>query len=117
MKKFLVSAVLVLLCSTALFASKVEGKWFTTIETDNGPFSFSSEFVVAGDKITGTLASDMGSVEITDGKITGDEFEYSFLIEYNTIKHKGKVIDGKLIIKTSGSYGDSEFTMTREKKE
>lgn len=117
MKKILVSAVLVLLCATALYASKVEGKWYATIETDNGPFSFTAEYVVSKDKISGTLSSDMGSVEITDGKITGDEFEYSFLIDYNTIKHKGKFVDGKLEIKTSGSYGESEFTMTREKKE
>lgn len=117
MKKFIVSAVLVLLCSTALFASKVEGKWYATIETDNGPFSFTAEYVVVADKISGTLSSDMGAVEITDGKITADEFEYSFKIDYNTIKHKGKLVDGKLVIKSSGDYGDSEFTMTREKKQ
>lgn len=117
MKKMLVSSILVLLFSITLFAADVEGKWYATIETDNGPFSFTAEYVVKGDVISGTLSSDMGSVEIANGKITEDEFEYTFEIDYNSIKHKGKLVDGKLVIKSSGSYGEDEFTMTREEKE
>lgn len=116
MKKILVSAVLLFMFSTALFAANVEGKWYATIETDNGPFSFTAEYVVKGEVISGTLSSDSGSVEISDGKISGDEFEYSFQIDSNTLKHKGKLVDGKLEIKSSGYYGDFEFEMTREKK-
>ena len=66
--------MLLFFCSTLLFASKVEGKWKATIETDNGPFTFYAEYTVKGDKITGTLSSDMGSVEIANGKIDGDEY-------------------------------------------
>jgi len=117
MKKMIVSSILILLFSVALFAANVEGKWYATIETDNGPYSFTAEYVVKGDIITGTLSSDAGSVEIANGKITGDEFEYTFEIDYNTIKHKGKLVDGKLEIKSSGYYGDFEFPMTRDKKE
>lgn len=117
MRKITVLSILIFLCGTALFASKVEGKWKATIETDNGPFSFTAEYLVKGDSISGILTSDMGSVEIANGKITGDEFEYTFDIESNTIKHNGKLVDGKLEIKSSGYYGDSEFIMTREKKE
>lgn len=116
MKKFLMLAVL-LLTTTILFASKVEGKWTTTIETDNGEFTFTAEYVVKDGKITGTLASDMGSVEIESGTIKGEEFEYSFYIDYNKMTHKGKLVEGKLKVKSSGDYGDSEFEMTRVKKE
>ena len=117
MKKLFVSSILVLFFSVALFAANVDGKWYATIETDNGPFSFTADYVVKGEVISGTLSNDMGSVEIANGKINGDEFEYTFELDYNTIKHKGKLVDGKLVIKSSGSYGESEFTMTREKKE
>jgi len=118
MKKVLISTMLLFFCSTLVFASsKVEGKWKTTIETDNGPFTFYAEFTVKGDKITGTLSSDMGSVEIENGKINGDEFEYTFELDYNTMKHKGKLVDGKLKIKSGGDYDDFEFTMTRVEKE
>ena len=117
MKKRIFSFLLFLFCSTFLFASGIEGKWTTTIETDNGPFTFYAEYSVKGETITGTLSSDMGSVEISNGKVNGDEFEYTFELDYNTIKHTGKLVDGKLKIKSGADYGDSEFTMTRVKKE
>ncbi len=116
MKKLLILTVF-LLATTVLFASKIEGKWTATIDTDNGPFTFTAEYVVKDGKITGKLASDMGEVDIESGKVTGDEFEYSFYIDYNKITHKGKLVDGKLKIKSSGDYGDSEFEMTPVKKE
>ncbi len=117
MKKRIIPFLLFLFCSTILLASGLEGKWTATIETDNGPFTFYAEYVVKGEVITGTLSSDAGSVEISDGKINGDEFEYTFDIDYNKLKHVGKLVDGELKIKSSGDYGESEFTMTRVKKE
>ena len=117
MKKILISAFLLLFSTTILFASKIEGKWKATIETDNGPFTFYAEYVVKDGKITGTLSSDMGSVDIESGTVKGDEFEYSFYIDYSKMVHKGKLVDGKLKIKSSGDYGDSEFEMTKVKKE
>lgn len=116
MKKLFFMAVFVL-ATTVTFASKVEGKWTATIDTDNGEMTFIAEYVVKDGKITGTLSSDMGSVEIETGTVEGDEFEYSFYIDYNKLTHKGKLVDGKLKMKSSGDYGDSEFVMTRVKKE
>ena len=118
MKKIFVFLIPILFCSSVVFALEVEGKWTTTIETDNGPFTFYAEYAVKGETVTGNLSSDMGSVEISNGKIVGDEFEYTFEIDYTTMKHKGKLVDGKLEIKSSGGdYGEFEFTMTRVKKE
>lgn len=116
MKKLFILAAL-LLTTTILFASKVEGKWTATIDTDNGQFTFTADYVVKDGKITGTLSSDMGSVDLEPGTVKGDEFEYSFYIDYNKMTHKGKLVDGKLKIKSSGEYGDSEFEMTRVKTE
>lgn len=116
MKRLFILTVL-LLTTTILFASKVEGTWTATIETDNGELTFTADYAVKDGKITGTLSSDMGSLEIEPGTITGDEFEYSFYIDYNKMTHKGKLVEGKLKMKSSGDYGDSEFEMTRVKKE
>lgn len=106
-----------LFATTFLFASEIEGKWTATIESDNGPMTFFADYVVKDGKITGTLSNDMGEVEIETGAVNGDEFEYSFYLDYNKITHKGKLLDGKLKVKGSGDYGDSEFEMTRVKKE
>ncbi len=117
MKKIFVSTIMLFLFTTVLFASKVEGKWTATIDTDNGSFTFTAEYTVKGEVITGTLSSDMGSVEVANGKIIGDEFEYSIDIDGSIIKHKGKLVEGKIEIKSSGDYGESEFKMTRVKEE
>ena len=113
MKKAFISTIMLLLCSTLVFASKVDGKWGTTIDTDNGPFSFTVVYKVDGEKLSGSFSSDMGDLDFTGGKISGDEFEYSFDIDGYIIKHKGKLVEGEIKIKSSGDYGESEFTMKK----
>ena len=117
MKKIVLTSVVLFLFSGLLFASGVEGKWTATIKTENGDFTFYADYVVKDNVITGKLTSDMGSVDIKNGKIEGDSFEYTFEIDYNTIKHKGTLTDGVLKIKSSGDYGESEFEMKRVEKE
>lgn len=117
MKKLVVILFIVLVSSTVLMASKVEGKWTATINTENGPFTFTAEYVVTGKVITGELSSEMGSVKIENGKISGKTFEYEFRINDAVIKHKGKYVKKVLEIHSSGDYGESDFKMTRIKKE
>lgn len=114
MKKIFVSAFLMLFCSTILFATKIDGKWAASIDTDNGTFEFTLTYKVDGEKLSGILSSDMGELEFTDGKIAGDTFEYKFEIEGYSITHKGKVLNDKEIkISSSGDYGENEFTIKK----
>ncbi len=117
MKKSVISFLAIIFCSTVLFASGIEGKWTTTIETDNGPFTFYADYQVKGEVITGTLYNDSGVVEIYNGKINGDEFEYKFQLDYNELKHVCKLVDGKLEITSTGGNNDSKFVMVRVKEE
>ena len=116
MKKIIISAFLVVLCA-ATFAQNVEGAWTTTIETNNGPYTFNAEYVVKGDTITGKLYSVDGKVKIYNGKINGDEFEYNFDLDVYQIKHEGRWVDGELKMKSISDNGESEFTMTPLKEE
>lgn len=116
MKKITIAAILMLL-STAIFAQTVEGTWTTTIETDNGEYTFFGEYKVDGEVITGKLYSFDGEVKISNGKIKGTEFEYTFELNYYTIKHEGKLVDGELKMKSITDEGESEFTMTAVKEE
>jgi hypothetical protein len=116
MKKVISPLMILLFSTTVLFASDIGGKWTATIDTDNGPMTFYAEFTVNGETLTGTLWNDQGSVEISQGKISGSTFEYAFELDYQKIIHKGKLIDGKLKINTSGAYGEREFTMKRIKE-
>lgn len=114
MKKIFASAFLLLFCTTILFASKIDGSWAASVDTDNGTFEFTLTYKVDGEKISGTLSSEMGDLDFTDGKVTGDSFEYKFEIEGYSIMHKGKVLNDKEIkINSSGDYGDSEYVIKK----
>lgn len=114
MKKFFFSTAMILFCSTLLFASKIDGKWAASVDTDNGTFEFTLTYKVEGDTISGTLASKMGELEFTDGKASGDTFEYKFDIEGYSITHKGKVLnDNEIKINSSGDYGENEIVIKR----
>lgn len=99
------------------FGQNVEGVWTTTIDTDNGPYTFYAKYLVKSDTITGKLYSMDGKVKIYDGKISGDEFEYNFDLDYYKIKHEGKWVDGELKMKSISDDGESEFTMVPYEEE
>jgi len=115
MKRISISALFMVL-SIAAFSQTIEGKWTSTIDTDNGPFTFFAEFKVDGETLTGKLWSEYGTVQISNGTIKGNEFEYTFEIEYNTLKHKGKLEGGDLKMTMTSDNGETEFTMTAVKE-
>lgn len=107
-----------LFCTTILFASKIDGKWSTTIETDGGSYSFTITYKVDGDKISGVLSSEMGEVIFEEGKVTGDTFTYKFFIDSNELTHEGTVLNDKEIkIKSKGNYGEREFILKKVEEE
>ena len=118
MKKTFLLTALFLFCSTLIFASKVEGTWNASIDTDNGVFEFSVVYKVDGEKITGEFLTDYGDLEFGPGKINGKEFEYTFEIEYVKNTHKGKLVsDNEILIKYTNENGDSgEFKLKRAPK-
>jgi hypothetical protein len=115
MNKIYVSSIMLLLCSTLVMASKIDGKWKATIESDAmGTMEFTLEYKVDGESLSGTLISDFGDLPITGGKVNGNEFEYKIDVMDSIIEHKGKLInDNEITIKSIGGQGESEFTITR----
>lgn len=94
-------------------AGKIDGKWFGKIETPNGIYELTFQYKVDGDKLTGSVSSQMGEITIQNGKVTGDEFEYSYDIGSMVIQHKGK-LEGEVIkIKSKSERGEREITLTR----
>ena len=117
MQKIFISTVLLIFCSTMVFAAdKVAGTWDASIETENGPFEFQIVYNVEGAKISGRFVTDMGDLEFGPGKITGKEFEYEFEFDYTTYKHKGILInDDEILIKQTKDGETTEFTIKRAK--
>lgn len=114
MKKIFASTFLLLFCASILFASKIDGSWAASVDTDNGTFELTLTYKVDGEKISGTIISDMGELEFEDGKVDGDTFEYKFEINGYSIIHKGKLLNDKEInITSSGDYGENEFLIKK----
>ena len=114
MKKIFTSAFLMLFCTSILFASKIDGSWAASVDTNNGTFEFTLTYKVDGEKLSGIISSDMDELEFAGGKIDGDTFEYKFEIDGYSITHKGKVLNEKEInIKSSGDYGENEYVIKK----
>jgi hypothetical protein len=100
----------------------VTGKWTAQVPGRDGQTrDVTFNFKTAGDKLTGTVSGRQGDVEITDGKVKGDEvsFDVTMTMQGNTMKmtYKGKVAGDeiKFTRHRDGSDNTSEFTAHRAK--
>lgn len=91
-KKIFGAAALILFAGLACFAAitDLNGKWSGAFKTPQGDFPVTYTFKVDGDKITGVAESDQGSLEITDGKVSGNDFSFNVDLQGNVLKNVGK---------------------------
>jgi hypothetical protein len=115
---FLILAVVMSLFSTAALAADVNGKWTAEMKTPDGETRTTTyTFKADGDKLTGTIGSQMGDREISEGKVDGDNISFvvSFERDGNTFKitYTGKVSGDELKLKMTTPRGDREITAKR----
>ncbi len=89
MKKVFLTVMVALLVMVSN-AAKIDGKWKTSMRGPDGNVEITFVFKADGEKLTGTITSPMGEMEITKGKINGDEFTFDIDMMGNTISHKGR---------------------------
>lgn len=95
-KTMFLSAALVLMLATLVMAADVTGKWTAQVPGRGGQTTETTfNFKVEGDKLTGTMSSQMGEAAISDGKVSGDDISFSVTreVQGNSFKiiYKGKV--------------------------
>jgi len=118
MRKILFPVLILILCTSLIAASKIDGKWKGSVETDEGSFYFTVTYNVAGDSLSGRFDSDYGTLDFSGGKVKGDEFEYSFYMEGYKIEQKGKLInDDEIEITYQDDYGENTIKLTRVPEE
>ena len=100
MTRTIISAVaIILLAATSAWAADVAGKWTAKVPPAQGQGESDITFVfkVADDKLTGTINNSLapGDVEISDGKVTGDDISFSLKRNIGgtdlTVLWKGKI--------------------------
>jgi hypothetical protein len=85
MKKILAAttvALVALFVAVPMQAQDVDiaGKWETTRETPRGTMTSTFTFQVDGNKLTGTIGSQMGDTEISDGTIEGNTISFKMVM-------------------------------------
>ncbi|MEZ5402850.1 MAG: hypothetical protein R2729_24450 [Bryobacteraceae bacterium] len=101
------SLLLALAVSAAsLAAADVNGKWTATIESPRGEMKMDFDFKADGEKLTGTIANAMmGSSDIQDGKIDGDNIEFKQAVQFG---------DREMKFLYTGKVSGDEITFTRK---
>ncbi len=100
MKGRIISAgAIILLALTSAWAADVAGKWTAHVAGGGGQgdSDITMVFKVDGEKLTGTLNNSLapGDVEISDGKVSGDEVSFSLKRNFGgtdlAVVWKGKI--------------------------
>lgn len=118
--RFSASVLFLMLMAAAAMAADVSGKWVAQVpgrggETREATFTFK----VNGNQLTGTISGPRGDMEITDGKVNGDEISFTQVMQFNgnevKLLYKGKVSGDeiKFTREREGSGQPREFTAKR----
>ncbi|MBP1637167.1 MAG: Selenocysteine synthase (seryl-tRNASer selenium transferase)-like protein [Acidobacteria bacterium] len=97
----------------------VTGVWDITVETPNGAIQNVGTLKQEGEKLTGTLASQMGEVAL-EGTVVGDEIKYVINIDMQgqqmAITFAGKVDGDKMAgIFEFGGMGSAAWSAAKRK--
>lgn len=120
MKKVLFTVLIALFTVIASNAEGIAGKWKASFDSGQGAMELTFNFKVDGEKLTGTVSSEMGDMEITNGKVSGNEISFDVDAMGSSITHKGKLEDGVIKLKIEmpgGGQGADGMEMTLKKAE
>ena len=108
--------LLAVLTAALSFAADITGKWTGELNTQNGPMPLTMNLKADGETLTGTVGTQMGEMQIKEGKIKGDDLTWVTMFERdgNTMKinNKAKVTgkEMKVTISVEGRDVTMEYT-------
>jgi hypothetical protein len=102
------------------FAAGVAGQWTATFSTQMGDQHYTYTFKVDGEKLTGTAKNDMGSTEIANGTIKGDDISFVENLDFNgnqiAITYTGKISGDEIkFTRKVGEFATEELVAKRVK--
>ena len=105
---------LTLLLAAMAFGADVAGKWKATVSGPGGEkMQLTFDFKADGDKITGKVLSEMGEMDITDGKVEGDNLTFAVAMQDMKIAHKATVSGDKMQVQVE--FGEQKMVFTAER--
>ncbi len=120
----LTSVALLLVCAFGAAAADISGKWVAQVPGRQGQTQEQTfTFKVAGGTLTGTVSSQRGDQEISEGKVSGDEISFVVVRKFQDMEmksvYKGTVAGNEIkfsMTQAGGRGGDrppTEFTAKR----
>ena len=95
----------------------VDGTWNCTMTSPMGAGSVTLTLRTEGSSLSGTLVSDQGTMEFTDGTVDGNELSWTVSVQQPMPIQieTTETIDGDTLNGTSklGSFGTAQLTGTR----
>jgi hypothetical protein len=108
MRKLMTTSFLFGLLAMTARAADITGKWTAQMPGPGGQTREQTfNFKVDGNTLTGTVSGRQGDVEISDGKIDGDQISFTQTMEFN-----GNTM--KILYKGTVSGDSIKFTRERE---
>jgi len=92
---------LLLICAFTAAAADFNGKWVAQVPGRQGnTMEQTYTFKVEGAKLTGTVSSQRGDQEITEGKVSGDDITFMIIRKFNEMEmksiYKGKAAGNEI---------------------
>ncbi len=122
LNRIVMAVVICSLMTVAAYAADLNGAFVAKVEGKNGTMEITYTFKVDGAKLTGKVTNPRGDAEIKDGKVDGNNFEFS--VERpgrgdnpaTTVKYTGKIDGDTLTIQAPGRGGQSMEQKAERKK-
>ena len=94
--------------AATVLAADVTGTWSAEMKTPDGnTFPLTFNFKQDGDKLTGTVQGPQGDpIEISNGKVDGDNFTFDVSFNGMTIHHDCTVDGDEIKMTTKSDSGD-----------
>jgi hypothetical protein len=93
MRKLGLTVLFFALGSVAAFAADFNGKWTADVQGRNGTQTLTFDLHVDGSTVTGKITTPRGDVDISNGKVDGDNISFDQVLNMNgnsmTISYKG----------------------------
>ncbi|HTQ39970.1 MAG TPA: hypothetical protein VMJ32_13155 [Pirellulales bacterium] len=94
-------------------AADFNGVWKGEVEFPDGQTrELTYTLKVEDGKLSGTIESPRGKIDISDGKVDGEAFSFNTIRDGNPIAHEGKWVVGKIEITVHGPGGDRKYTLS-----
>jgi hypothetical protein len=114
-RKFFTTTALLSIFAVCLAAviADVSGKWTATLKTPDGnEFKLDYVFKLDGDKLSGTVSSPQGEIDISEGKVKGDSLFFTVPVNGMDIKNSGKFYAAADSIGLDVLFNDTKFHST-----